>query len=330
MPDQKQLVLPFNLVKRHLRSVESRITQQAEQFDPEVREYLSYILHTSGKRLRPALVLLTGGATGGIDPHHLNLAVIIELIHLATLVHDDIIDEAGTRRGQPTPNAKWGNATTVLLGDSLFSHALRLSTRFDDSDVCRRIADATCDVCGGEIIQTKRRGDWSVTHQEYSRIIEMKTGSLFIIASELSARLNKADEARVEACAEYGRKLGAAYQIYDDCLDMAGTEETAGKTLRTDLYKGKLTLPLLKLLETSNDIEHAQIVRLLEDSTPESVAELVRRTVRGGHVKAAIQEAADLVNEAQQKISVLEDSDYSQAMRNIGETLLQMLDKLER
>ena len=135
---------------------------------------------------------------------HVDLAVIVELIHLATLIHDDIIDEAERRRSQPTVNARWGNALSVLLGDSLFAHALDLSTRFDDADVSRTIAQATRDVCSGEIIQTQRRFDLHLAIEEYFRIIELKTATLFAVAAELGARLNNAPSSQVEALANFG------------------------------------------------------------------------------------------------------------------------------
>jgi len=248
--------LPFQLISSHLQTVEQYIAKQAQAFDPAVSSYIAYACHSHGKRLRPALALLTGGATGGITPAHVDLAVVLELVHLATLVHDDIIDEAELRRDKPTANAKWGSTTSVLLGDCLFAHALSLSTRFEERDICRSIATAASDVCTGEIIQTQRRYDWALTLEEYLQIIEKKTAAFFVMAAELAAKLNGSPAETVAACSFYGRQLGVAYQVYDDCLDIVGSEETAGKTLGTDLLKGKLTLPVLKLLKASSDIRH--------------------------------------------------------------------------
>ena len=217
--------------------------QQARTFDPAVEGYVSYACESSGKRLRPALALLAGGATGEINSSHLDLAVVLELIHAATLVHDDIMDGADKRRGQPTANAKWGNAISVLLGDCLFAHALKLSTNFPNGEISRRMASAASDVCSGEIIQTQRRFDLKLSVADYFRIIEMKTAALFAAASELGAFINEASPEIISAMKTFGLRFGTAYQIYDDCLDLAGNEENAGKTLGTDLRKGKLTLP---------------------------------------------------------------------------------------
>lgn len=323
------LALPFNLVRKHLQVVEAEISGQVRAFDPGIEEYVKYAVESRGKRLRPALVLLVGGATGEITKEHVNLAVILELIHLATLIHDDIIDGADLRRERPTANALWGNSTSVLLGDVLFAHAMKLSANFEEAEICRQIANATSDVCAGEIIQTQRRRDWKLTLEEYFRIIEMKTAALFVLAADLAARLNKSAPDAVTACREYGRKLGIAYQIYDDCLDIAGTEEAAGKTLRTDLGKGKLTLPILRMLNESTDQRHAEICALLEDGSEPSVNRLADMAIDSGFVHRSIEEARTLVEEAKEHTRVLPDSDYTQGMRAIGDVLLNLLTKLE-
>ncbi|MDQ2868893.1 MAG: polyprenyl synthetase family protein, partial [Verrucomicrobiota bacterium] len=229
------------LVQAELDEVSARIGRQAAEFDPAIEGYVSYALQSSGKRLRPLIALLSAAATGPVTSAHVDLAVIVELIHLATLVHDDIMDEAERRRGQPTVNARWGNALSVLLGDSLFAHALDLSTRFDDPEVSRMIARATRDVCTGEIVQTQRRFDLHLAVEDYLQIIALKTATLFAVAAELGAKLNGAPAAKVAALKTFGLQLGTAYQIYDDCLDVIGQEETIGKTLGTDLRKGKMT-----------------------------------------------------------------------------------------
>jgi octaprenyl-diphosphate synthase len=323
-----RLNLPFQLVKPHLRVIEREITTQAEAFDPEVAPYVMYATQSKGKRLRPALALLAGGATGEIDRRHLDLAVILELIHMATLIHDDILDGALKRRDKPTPNAKWGNTVTVLLGDALFSHALRLSTNFDEAAICRKIAAATSDVCSGEILQTRKRFDWNLSLEDYHKIIELKTARLFMVAAEVAAELNGASPEKVEACLQYGRKLGIAYQIYDDCLDLAGAEENAGKTLGTDLKRGKVTLPVLKLLEASNDMEHAEICEHMASGDGERHNIVNRLVLDGGHLDAAARDTASMVREAQDELRVLPESDYREGMHVIGDTLLSMLGRL--
>ena len=254
---------PFAFLRPELDRVETRIRAQAEDFDPAVEPYVSYILNTSGKRIRPALTFLSGGSTGEVTTDHHKLAVILELIHVATLVHDDIIDEAEIRRQAPPPKEKWGNALSVLLGDCLFSHSLLLSTEFEDSEIGRKVAIAAHEVCSGEIIQTQRRLDLQLTKEEYFDIIEKKTAALFAAAMELGARLNGQS---ADVCArrkEFGLALVTAYQIYDDCIDLIGEEQKFGKPLRTDLNKGKLTLPILNLLSPANENQREKLHRLL-------------------------------------------------------------------
>ena len=314
------------LVQPQLRKVDEAIQEQAGKFDDAISGYVAYALESTGKRLRPALALLVGGATGGITPQHVDLAVIVEMIHLATLVHDDIMDGADTRRGQPTPNARWGNAITVLLGDCLFAHALDLSTNFEEADISRRIARAANAVCTGEIIQTQRRFDLNLSHAEYFRIIELKTAALFGCAAELGARLSGGDAAMCEAMKQFGLKLGTAYQIYDDCLDMAGDETQAGKTLGTDLQKGKLTLPVLNLLQSASPADlavYSQIILRAEE--PESVA-ITAAARRSGSLRQAIQTGVDMVEEATQLLETLPAGPYADALRAIASRISLMIE----
>src|SRR3954451_25130391 len=252
-------------VRAELKEVEARIAAQAAAFDPAVEGYVMYAIGSRGKRLRPLIALLSGGATGGITSAHVELAGNLEMIHIAPLVHDDIMDEAERRRGQPTVNARWGNALSVLLGDCLFAQALNLSTNFDKAEISRSIAQAARDVCSGEIIQTQRRFDLHLGIEDYRRIVEMKTGSLFAAAAELGAALNDMEPSVVRSLKSFGMKIGAAYQIYDDCLDIAGNEAVVGKTLGTDLRKGKLTLPVLLLLQAAPALEREQYCRMIVD-----------------------------------------------------------------
>ncbi|MBS0660236.1 MAG: polyprenyl synthetase family protein [Verrucomicrobia bacterium] len=315
------------LVEPHLREVDAAIHRQCEAFDPAISGYVAYALGSSGKRLRPALALLVGGATVGVTSRHVDLAVILEMIHLATLVHDDIMDGADTRRGQPTPNARWGNAITVLLGDCLFAHALDLATNFDDAEISRKIARAATAVCTGEILQTQRRFDLNLSHADYFRIIELKTAALFACAAELGVLVGKGDPAVAENLRQFGLKLGTAYQIYDDCLDLAGDEDKAGKTLGTDLKKGKLTLPLLDLLRDAPPADlavYSQMILRAED--PESIA-LTAAVRRSGSLKRAIATAVELIEDARVQLAVLPPSPYGEALHAIAQKVSEMIQR---
>ena len=315
----------FELINSQLYSVEERIRQQARAFDPAVEGYVAYAIESHGKRLRPALALLAGGATGNICASHFDLAVVVELIHAATLVHDDILDGAEKRRGQPTANAKWGNAISVLLGDCLFAHALKLSTSFPNAEISRRIAHAASDVCSGEIIQTQRRFDLKLSVPDYYKIIELKTAALFAVATELGAFVNAAAPEVISALKMFGLRLGTAYQIYDDCLDLAGDEAKAGKTLGSDLRKGKLTLPILYLLQHSEPTDRDRICEIILGGNDEEIATLVRKAISTGAVNNAVLTERRMLRETEAQLRVVPANKYHDALKGLIGTLDGML-----
>lgn len=327
LPIPKEIKATFELINAPLYSVEERIRAQAREFDPAVEGYVAYACESSGKRLRPALALLSGGATGNVGTHQIELAVILELIHAATLVHDDIMDGAEIRRGEPTPNAKWGNAISVLLGDCMFAHALKLSTNFPSAEVNRRIAAAASDVCSGEIIQTQRRFDLSLSIPDYFKIIEMKTAALFGAATELGALLNEVSPEIISAMKIYGLRLGTAYQVYDDCLDIAGNEEKAGKTLGSDLRKGKLTYPVLHFLQGCGDAERARWNQVILSG--EGVEDLVDAVIRRGSLKAAISAARGLLADAIGALAVVPENRYRQGLHDLCRSVDRLLKQFE-
>jgi octaprenyl-diphosphate synthase len=316
------------LVQPQLDEVETRITQQAAAFDPDIEGYVTYAVGGRGKRLRPLLALLAGGATGKITSGHVDLAVIVELIHIATLVHDDIMDEAERRRGQPTLNARWGNSLSVLLGDCLFAHALNLSTNFENADISRAIARAAREICSGEMIQTQRRFDLKLQVEDYLRIVEKKTGSLFAAAAELAALISEADSNVIETFKNFGIHIGTANQIYDDCLDLAGSERATGKTLGTDLRKGKFTLPVLIFLRSASDFERERCCRLVLEERIEEMTELLRIGATNGALNESIAAGSDLIREAQTVLDGIVANPYADALFALGDALRKMFDQL--
>jgi len=318
---------PFALVRPELERVETAIREQVRAFDPAVEPYVSYVCNTSGKRIRPALSILVGGAAGGVDDGHVKIGVILELIHMATLVHDDIMDGATTRRMVPTANSKWGNGLSVLLGDALFSHALSLATDFNSIEICRKVGRAAREVCEGEILQTQRRFDLSLTKEDYFRIINMKTGALFAAATGLAARLSGVSEETETRLYDYGMKLGAAYQIYDDCLDLVGAEEEVGKTLRTDLAKGKLTLPILNLLEAASETQRAKLNKRIIAQEPLDLPVLVGIAEYAGAIDSAIETALGMLQSCRDDLAVLASSEYTDALAQITGFLGALLEK---
>ncbi len=240
----------FATLAPHMAELDRFLHVQLTAFEPEIRAMVNYCIDTSGKRIRPALVFLSGWrGEGEIAPDLVRVAAVVELIHLATLVHDDIMDEADVRRSRRTALREYGSTRAVLLGDALFAHGLHLATQFPTTEICAAVTESTRRVCSGEIVQTLRRGSTKITRADYQRIVELKTAELFRVSCFLGARLAGSEPGYVEAASRFGRHLGTAYQIYDDLVDFFGDETRIGKTLGTDLATGKLTLPLLALLE---------------------------------------------------------------------------------
>jgi len=264
----KQIIDP---VEPFLDAVCQRLAREVESLHAELLPYAEYALTGQGKHLRPALVALTAEALGKPTESHVTAAVIIEMIHLATLVHDDIMDEAEIRRGRLTLAANWGNEIAVLFGDCLFAQALKLASGFPTTDVCRAVSVATNTVCSGEILQTHHRRDFRFTRERYFRVLEMKTAELFAVSCELSAFLSGVSTERIQSLRSFGLAFGTAYQIYDDCVDLFGSEAVAGKSLGTDLAKGKLTLPVLLAREASNAADRAKMEDLVQNWQPEAM-----------------------------------------------------------
>ncbi len=318
-------VFPFELIREDLQVVESAIRDQAKAFDPAVEGYVAYVCQTAGTRIRPALALMAGGATGGKNAAHTRLSVILELVHIASLVHDDIMDGAVTRRGLPTAAAKWGNSLSVLLGDALFAYALELATEFEDTEVCRQIARASRDVCSGEILQTQRRFDLNLSIPDYLRMIEMKTAALFAAAAGLGARLNGVSKDVQEALHSFGMKLGTVYQIYDDCLDLVGDESKVGKTLGTDLARGKLTLPILYLLMEATDMQKQKLNRMLLQGEPMDTSILAGIADYEWAIEKAVRFAQQMITDAEAELSCLTGSAYKDAFLGIAAYLRALL-----
>lgn len=266
---------------------------QLSAFEPEIRSMADYCIDTSGKRIRPALVFLSGwSGQDQISPDLVRVAAVVELVHLATLVHDDIMDEADVRRNRRTAAREYGPTPAVLLGDALFAHALHLATQFPTTEICAAVSESTRRVCAGEIVQTLRRGSTNITRADYQRIIDLKTAELFRVSCFLGAKLAGSPAAYVEAVGDFGRHLGIAYQIYDDLADFFGNEARIGKTLGTDLASGKLTLPLIVLSERLPAVERALLLEEILGQRPPQLALRLRQMNEFG-VFAAVSDAVD-------------------------------------
>lgn len=268
-----------------------------------------------GKRLRPAILHLSAHAFGGEAPLAREVAALIEMIHLATLCHDDILDGAETRRSVPTISAVWGNKSAVLTGDILFSRALEMLSRLDDQRPIRIIARASRQICEGELLQIDSRFKLDLDEDAYFELIEKKTAVLFGAAAELGALLAGAGEADSRRLYAYGRRLGIAFQVVDDCLDLVGLEQTVGKSLGSDLRNGELTLPMIHVLANTTGARKQELVNLFKADGGGPPREALRPYLdRAGSVAYAQQLARAEIQRARDEIGFLPDSAAKRAL----------------
>lgn len=321
----KHIVAP---VEPFLRAVADRLRAQISAFERDIAVYAEYALTNQGKQLRPALVALSGGATGKVNDSHVLVAVIVEMVHLATLVHDDVMDEARLRRGRPTLAANWGCEISVLLGDCLFAHALKLAASFPTTEICRAVSAATNTVCSGEILQTQCRRNFELSRAEYFKLLQMKTGELFALSCDLGAYLSGAGAVQRSALRQYGLAVGTAYQVYDDCLDLFGSEAAAGKSLGTDVAKGKLTLPLLLALERSSASKRASIEALVRDWEPRRFSTLLGIVREHGGLKDSQDAVHQYLRGAREKLDGLPDTQSRAGLIGLADYLAQQTDAL--
>jgi octaprenyl-diphosphate synthase len=253
-------------IQGELHQVEEVFREVLRSRYPFVDDLVKYGFRLGGKRLRPALLLLSGLACGCSGPEHIVLAAAVEMIHTATLIHDDVLDEATMRRHIDTVNARWDNETSVLLGDYLFARALCLASSLEDVFASRELHNASRIMCEGELRQVESRGNYGLTEEQYYDIVRGKTAALTASCCRLGAHFSGVDLQVEEAIAQYGLHLGVAFQIADDLLDVLGDEAKVGKSLGTDLLKQKSTLPVIRLLEQASADDRNRLIAQLNSS----------------------------------------------------------------
>lgn len=260
-----RLSVLYEPIRDELVQVEEILRDETRSRFPAIDELLKHGFRLGGKRLRPALLLLVAKAAGGgVNRQHLVLATVMEMIHTATLVHDDVLDEAAVRRHIDTVNARWNNQSSILLGDFLFSHAFYLASTVGSTFACQQIGRATNLVCEGELRQVMSQGNMALSEDEYLSIIDAKTAELCACCCTLGAHYARAAGDVVESLGRYGRFLGIAFQIIDDVLDLVGDDATVGKSLGSDLAQQKLTLPLIRLLDKASEADRRRLINLLK------------------------------------------------------------------
>lgn len=315
-------------VEPFLERVTVRLAEQIQAFDREIADYAQYALSNQGKQLRPALVALSADASGELNEDLVNVAVIIEMVHLATLVHDDVMDEASLRRGRPTLAANWGNEISVLLGDCLFAHSLQLAASFPTPEICRAVSASTNIICSGEILQTLWRRNFRFTRAEYFKALEMKTAELFALSCDLGAALSGGTSENRKALRQFGWSLGTAYQVFDDCLDLYGTEATAGKSLGTDLANGKLTLPVLVALEKATPKDRGRFESLLRQWTSDCHSELIQFLEDHDALAVSRETIHQFLEAARQPLSTLPPSQSREGLGAMTNFLAQQTNAL--
>ncbi len=268
-----------------------------------------HIIGGGGKRLRPAILLLIARAAGYSGEHHVLLAAVIEFIHTATLLHDDVVDESDLRRGRPTSNAAFGNAASVLVGDFLYSRAFQMMVEAGNMRIMQVLADATNRIAEGEVLQLLNIHDPSVDEARYLEVVERKTATLFEAAARIGAILSGADPEREEACARYGAGLGTAFQMIDDVLDYDGTAETIGKRLGDDLREGKPTLPVIHALRVADGAQRAVMVEAIRNGSGDFL-EIARIVHEHGSIEYVRQRAHTRSAEAAEAIRLLPPSTH--------------------
>jgi octaprenyl-diphosphate synthase len=312
----------YDPIKEQLASVEQILQTELRSETPWVDELLEHSWLLGGKRMRPAFTLLAAGCVGSIEQPALQMAAALEMVHTATLVHDDILDEAQTRRHEPTANSKWGNKVSVLLGDYLFTHAFHVASLSGSADAVRMLAASSNRVCEGEMRQNRWRGNFDLSEADYLQMVSDKTAELAACACEAGSMLGGATLETQQAFRDYGLSIGIAFQIIDDVLDLVGSADQVGKTLGTDLLNQKPTLPLIHCLKQLDGTKRASLLAELksEHATVESVVPVLQST---DSIQYAFKIAQDHANRAIAFAAGLNDSAYAQALKSIAHFVLE-------
>ena len=305
-------------VAADLKRVDELIGRRLESDVPLVREVAQYIVAAGGKRLRPALLLLASGALGYRGDAHLTLAAVVEFIHTATLLHDDVVDESKLRRGHETANAAFGNAASVLVGDFLYSRAFQMMVEVDDMRVMRLLADATNTIAAGEVMQLMGSHDPQVDETRYLEVIRRKTAKLFEAAARLAAVLARSAPALEDGLARYGAHVGTAFQVIDDVLDYSGDEATIGKSLGDDLAEGKPTLPLIHVMRSGAAADQAVVRQAIVAGGRQDFSAVLRAIRASGsldYARAAAQREASAASEA---LAPLPQSEFKRSLLELA------------
>lgn len=307
------------LIADDLQQTDALMRAEMTSEVPLAELVMQYALGQGGKRFRPMLTLLAAGLCGWQGEHRITAAAFIEFIHNATLLHDDVVDESEMRRGQPTANIAFSNAASVLVGDFLYTRAFQLMVRTGSMDVLATMADATNLIAAGEVMQLANMHDPDVDERRYYRVIELKTAVLFAAACKTAAQLAGADAGHIDALADYGKKLGMAFQIMDDVLDYTGDAGTIGKSLGDDLAEGKPTLPLIRAQTQLNDADTARLREIIANGEREAIDEVIALLGKTDALAYSLACAKDMADQAAACLAGFPDSAYKDALASLAQ-----------
>lgn len=314
---------PLDLIQADMLRVDDVIEARLTSDVPLVREVAQYIISSGGKRLRPALLLLVSGALGSDHPQRHTLAAVVEFIHTATLLHDDVVDESTLRRGRETANERFGNAASVLVGDFLYSRAFQMMVDVDNMRVMQVLSDATNVIAEGEVMQLMNMHDASLDEAAYLRVIRSKTAKLFEASARLAPILAGADTQTETLCATYGQALGTAFQVIDDVLDYEGDKDVMGKNLGDDLREGKVTLPIICALRTASDAQKTLIRKAIVEGDKTHLEEIQSIILESGALASARTSASAEAHRAIEAARALPVNAFSGALLQLAAGLLE-------
>lgn len=305
------------LVAEDFATMDQLISKQLSSSVPLIQTICEHIIHSGGKRLRPLCVLLTANALGYTGDEHITLAAIIEFIHTATLLHDDVIDESHLRRGKTTANAQWGNEASVLVGDFLYTRTIFLLTQITHPDILVTLSNITQVIVEGEVLQLVNRNQPNVSESQYMQVIACKTAQLFEAATKLAALIS--DAKHFDAASRYGHHLGMAFQLVDDALDYSGDSQTLGKNVGDDLAEGKPTLPLIRAYEQADADGKALIEQAVREGGIEHLAPILTLIEDANALEYTLDKAKEHAELAHKALADFPSSVYTEALHGLAD-----------
>jgi octaprenyl-diphosphate synthase len=309
----------YSLIKDDMAAVDSMIQSRLQSDVVLINQLGHYIINSGGKRLRPALAILCARACGYQGENHINLATIIEFIHTATLLHDDVVDNSDMRRGRETANSLWGNEASVLVGDFLYTRSFEMMVEMESMRLMKVLSHTTNVIAEGEVLQLLNCNDADTTEQRYLEVIHHKTAKLFEAAGLLGAVISEKNTHIEQAMASYAMHLGSAFQLVDDLLDYSESSETIGKNIGDDLAEGKPTLPLIFAMKNGTEQQGLLIREAIENGQRDKINNIIEIIASTGAIDYTFKAAEKEVSQAKQALSILADSPYKEALASLAD-----------